>query len=547
MRSMILKLGAIGSLLCGTVAFASDPALTCESYKLKVVSKYDACRFKAYSTSVRANSSPDFGRCSLDRFTAAETRANGECLTTGDQPAIQDFVDFCTDRVAVALSGGALPVDYLTCADDLAACDSDLSSCDGNLSTCQGNLSTTNADLGSCNGNLSSCNGSLSSCQSNLSSTNADLGSCNSDLTASHGNLATCQTNLSSTNADLGTCNGSLTSCNGGLTTCQGNLSSTNADLGTCNGSLTSCNGGLTTCQTNLSTTNADLGACNGNLTTANSNLATCQSSLGTATSGTATVGQVLTGRTFTSSAGIGVTGTMPNNGAVSITPGTASQAIAAGYHNGSGSVAGDADLVAGNIKNGVNLFGVVGTAATSGALLKTGQTTCYDTAGTLVACAGTGQDGELQKGITRSFTDNGNGTVTDNVTGLMWEKQSDDGSIHDKDNVYTWANAFAVKVATLNSMVFAGHNDWRVPNRFELETLLNLSASSPPLYSAFNAPCSAGCTVLTCSCTHLDYHWSSTTRLGGPSGAWMVAPEGFTYNGEKIESRHVRAVRAGN
>jgi hypothetical protein len=61
--------------------------------------------------------------------------------------------------------------------------------------------------------------------------------------------------------------------------------------------------------------------------------------------------------------------------------------------------------------------------------VLKTGQTTAY----------GTGSDGDLQKGTARSYTDNGDGTITDNVTGLMWEKKSDDGGIHDKDNMYTW------------------------------------------------------------------------------------------------------------
>ena len=56
----------------------------------------------------------------------------------------------------------------------------------------------------------------------------------------------------------------------------------------------------------------------------------------------------------------------------------------------------------------------------------------------------------------------NGDGTITGNNTKLMWAKKSDDGTIHDKDNSYTWANAFAVHIATLNSTNFAGHNDWR-------------------------------------------------------------------------------------
>ena len=80
--------------------------------------------------------------------------------------------------------------------------------------------------------------------------------------------------------------------------------------------------------------------------------------------SGTATAADVLAGKTFSNSSATGANGAMANNGAVTMTPGTAAQPIPAGYHNGAGSVAGDANLVAGNIKNGVTLFGVTGTLA---------------------------------------------------------------------------------------------------------------------------------------------------------------------------------------
>lgn len=79
---------------------------------------------------------------------------------------------------------------------------------------------------------------------------------------------------------------------------------------------------------------------------------------------GDAQAGDVLSGKTFSNAEEIGIVGTMPNRGAVIITPGTTDQAIAAGYHNGSGYVEGDADLVAGNIKNGVTIFGVTGNFA---------------------------------------------------------------------------------------------------------------------------------------------------------------------------------------
>ena len=80
---------------------------------------------------------------------------------------------------------------------------------------------------------------------------------------------------------------------------------------------------------------------------------------------GTAVAADVLTGKTFTNDVGE-QTGTMPNRGTVNYTPGTTNQAVASGYHSGSGVVYGDADLVAGNIKKDVNIFGVVGNVTPS-------------------------------------------------------------------------------------------------------------------------------------------------------------------------------------
>ena len=58
----------------------------------------------------------------------------------------------------------------------------------------------------------------------------------------------------------------------------------------------------------------------------------------------------------------------------------------------------------------------------------KTGQTTCSDESGVSRPCTGTGEDGEHQKGVAwpnPRFTDNGDGTVTDNLTGLIWLKDA--------------------------------------------------------------------------------------------------------------------------
>lgn len=89
---------------------------------------------------------------------------------------------------------------------------------------------------------------------------------------------------------------------------------------------------------------------------------------------GDAVAANVLSGKKFSSlAAGVGITGTMPNRGAVTITPGTANQTILQGYHNGSGYVKGDTDLVPSNIKEDVNIFNVVGTLK-EGAVIKSVQ-----------------------------------------------------------------------------------------------------------------------------------------------------------------------------
>jgi len=181
---------------------------------------------------------------------------------------------------------------------------------------------------------------------------------------------------------------------------------------------------------------------------------------------------------------------------------------------------------------------------------LQTGQNSCYDIDGGDIPCAGTGEDGELSKGIPRDFTSNADGTVTDLASGLMWEKLSDDGSIHDKDSFYDWSDALFTKIAALNSDNFAGHNDWRLPNQFELYTLVRLgTGSSPTVYVPFDFDCTPGCTVLTCSCTPAvtPMYWSSTTYLNGTngSGAWATSFDGgFTAAVDKAFSLYVRAVR---
>ena len=225
-----------------------------------------------------------------------------------------------------------------------------------------------------------------------------------------------------------------------------------------------------------------------------------------------------------------------------------------------------------------------------------TGQTTCYDSGGNVIDCAGTGQDGEIRAGARLRYRDQSDGTIHDRNTGLTWEKKSDDEDIndknnttfpHDKDNVYTWDEAFALHVATLNNICknnetvdcsvngdagcggvggkcgFAGKRDWRVPNVKELLSIINYQNFFVPnvggaaVSVAFNRRCVPGTTVLTGSCTvtppdpdpdlvGADY-WSSTSLAGNPERAWAVGfDDGSVPDERKSAKFHVRAVRGG-
>jgi hypothetical protein len=140
-------------------------------------------------------------------------------------------------------------------------------------------------------------------------------------------------------------------------------------------------------------------------------------------------------------------------------------------------------------------------------------------------------------------------GTVIDRLTGLQWEQKTDDASVHDKDNLYSWTTlpfpmgtaadgtAYTNFLTTLTG--FAGQHDWRLPTRAELQTIL----SEP--YPCTTSPCIDqgvfGPTVAA-------YYWSATTYSAtAPSSAWVVDfGDGFVIFNEKDEIWSVRAVRGG-
>lgn len=306
----------------------------------------------------------------------------------------------------------------------------------------------------------------------------------------------------------------------------------------------------------------------------------------------------VLEGKTFSNEDAINIRGTMVNNGAVIFYPGTSDMTIPKGYHNGSGNVTGDVNLVSGNIKSGVTLFnatgdpnvvntgsgnavkanilsgkkawvdgseitgniptqslssaneevssgyyngtslstvdsdlradniksgvtvfGVAGSyegeAPISAPVPRTGQTTSY------VAQ----DDGDIQAGVVwpgQRFTNQGDGTVIDNLTGLMW--QTSLGPVDD------WANA----INQCSSATTGSYLDWRLPNVHEFYSVTSKGAASPALPAGHPFT----------NVIHGNY-WTSTTLAGNSTHAWFVnLISGYIYDADKASSLNVWCVR---
>lgn len=167
-----------------------------------------------------------------------------------------------------------------------------------------------------------------------------------------------------------------------------------------------------------------------------------------------------------------------------------------------------------------------------------TGQQACWDQNGNPIRCAGTGQDGELQRGVawpTPRFTDNGDGTVMDNMTGLWWLK---DANCFGNPRIWEEALDLAQNLADSECGLMDGSEagEWRLPNVRELQSLLDFGRIAPALPEAHPF-----------SNVARGFYWSSTTSAGSPLDAWgTVLIEGSTFSGAKFLTWYVWPVRDG-
>lgn len=159
-------------------------------------------------------------------------------------------------------------------------------------------------------------------------------------------------------------------------------------------------------------------------------------------------------------------------------------------------------------------------------------------------------QDGEVGAGTvwpSPRFTDNGDGTVTDNLTGLIWLQQANCGG-----GAVDWSTALSFVAALYDAATddcglsdgsVAG--DWRVPNIVELLSLLHRAYYNPALPdSAGSGKWSEGDPFTGVQNSN---YWSSTSyALTVPSSAWYVSlGTGLSGTSTKSSTNWVWAVRA--
>jgi hypothetical protein len=122
---------------------------------------------------------------------------------------------------------------------------------------------------------------------------------------------------------------------------------------------------------------------------------------------------------------------------------------------------------------------------------------------------------------------------VKDNVSGLVWDVKTEDGSIHDSSNVYSWEDASKIYIKKLNEQSFGGYSDWRLPSVKELTSLINRAKSNPAVNAKYFPH------------TESSFYWSNTEMPYVKEYSWIVDfASGYVFSYCQKNKYHVRAVR---
>ncbi len=175
-------------------------------------------------------------------------------------------------------------------------------------------------------------------------------------------------------------------------------------------------------------------------------------------------------------------------------------------------------------------------------AIVDTGQDSCYDEDGAEITCPLEnedfyGQDAQYS-GIVASYTNNEDGTVTDNITGLMWQKTPASSGL-------SWEEA----VDYCNSLELGGFSDWRMPTTKELFSISDFSQGWPYLNTTYFDI--AGSSVSKDEQYWADYYVGTTVE-GGSAAAFGVNHgtghiKAYSANVSGPMGNYVRAVRGNS
>ncbi len=118
-------------------------------------------------------------------------------------------------------------------------------------------------------------------------------------------------------------------------------------------------------------------------------------------------------------------------------------------------------------------------------------------------------------------FQHNGNGTVTDLATGLVWQQQDDNDS-----------KTHAQAISYCQTLSLAG-GGWRLPAIKELASITDRTLYSPAIDRIYFPN------------TKWSYYWSASRNLGGSGGVWVVSfSGGYVYDDGRATAGYVRCVR---